>query len=154
MQFYVSLGKWVCRGVSITTLLQYYFYGLLLTIDTLYREASIDAADFLNIRENILNVIVGGELWPSYRETPMHAVNVFYNEKFPITKKVDFPRNFEIQFPVSGPRFSYQNFFPHGPWASPYNESKNLAPTPENLAKMGCKFFWGWSPSGGLWEIL
>ena len=30
-----------------------------------------------------------------------------------------------------------------GPWASPYNERKKLAPTPENLAKMGVKFFGG-----------
>jgi len=34
-----------------------------------------------------------------------------------------------------------KNFFPDGPWPSPYNESKNLALTPENLAKMGVKFF-------------
>jgi len=113
MQFYVSLGKWVCRGVSITTLLQYYFYGLLLTIDTLYREASIDAADFLNIRENILNVILGGELWPSYRETPMHAVNVFYNEKFPITlKKSRFSAKFRNSISSKWAKVQLPKFFP------------------------------------------
>ena len=37
-------------------------------------------------------------------------------------------------------------FFPDGPWASPYNERKNLAPTPENLAKMGCNFLGGEAP--------
>jgi len=30
-------------------------------------------------------------------------------------------------------------FFPDGPWRSPYNENKNLAPTPNNFGKMGCK---------------
>ena len=62
--------------------------------------------------------------------------------------KIDFPRNFEILFPGSGPRYSYQKIFPDGPWESPYNESKNLAPTPENLAKMGCTFL-GVEPLGG-----
>ena len=75
---------------------------------------------------------------------PAHAVNFFCYDKFPVTrKKIDFPRNFEILFPGSGPRYSCQNFFPDGPWASPYNERKNLAPTSENLAKMGVKFFGG-----------
>ena len=70
-----------------------------------------------------------------------HPVNFFGWTKFPISrKKIDFPRNFEILFPGSGPRYSYKIFFPDGPWVSPYNERKKLAPTPENLAKMGFKF--------------
>ena len=73
-----------------------------------------------------------------------HVVNFFYEQRFPVIRnKIDFPRNFEILFPGSGPRYSYQIFFPDGPWASPCNERKNLAPTPENLAKMGVKFFGG-----------
>ena len=73
---------------------------------------------------------------------PAHAVNFFSEQRFPVTRnKIDFPRNFEIRFPGSGPRYSYQIFFPDGPWASPYNERKNLAPIHENLAKMGVKFF-------------
>ena len=76
--------------------------------------------------------------------TPAHAVNFFSEQRFPVTRiKIDFPRNFEILFPGSGPRYSYKKFFPDGPWASPYNERKNLAPTPENLAKMGVKFLRG-----------
>ena len=76
--------------------------------------------------------------------TPAHTVNFFCYDKFPVTQiKIDFPRNFEILIPGSGPRYSYKNFFPDGPWASPYNERKNLAPTPENLAKMGVKFLGG-----------
>jgi len=70
------------------TPLQYYFYGMLLTIDTLCRGASIDAAYFFNIRENILNVILGGELWPSYRGDPVLAVNVCHYKKFPVTRKM------------------------------------------------------------------
>ena len=86
--------------------------------------------------------------------TPAHAVNFFCYDKFPVTQiKIDFPRNFEILFPGSGPRYSCQNFFPDGPWASPYNERKNLAPTPENLAKMGFKF-WGLSNFSYLGAIL
>jgi len=34
---------------------------------------------------------------------------------------------------------------------SPYNESKNLAPTPENLAKMRCKIFLGGGAPPGAW---
>jgi len=76
--------------------------------------------------------------------TPAHTVNVFSEQRFPVTRiKIDFPRNFEILIPGSGPRYSHQNFFPDGPWGPPYNESKKLAPTPENLAKMGVKFFGG-----------
>jgi len=41
--------------------------GCFLTIDSLCRGASIEAADFFNIRKKIQNVILGGELWPSYR---------------------------------------------------------------------------------------
>jgi len=80
--------------------------------------------------------LIGGNL--------AHVVNFFCHDKFPVTRnKIDFPRNFEILFPGSRPRYSYKFFFPDGPWASPYNERKNLAPTPENLAKMGVKFFGG-----------
>ena len=76
--------------------------------------------------------------------TPAHAVNFFSEQRFLVTRnKIDFPRNFEILFPGSGPRYSCQIFFPDGPWASRYNERKNLAPTPENLAKMGVKFLGG-----------
>jgi len=46
----------------------------------------------------------------------------------------------DISRPISVQPARLQNFFPDGPWASPYNERKNLAPTPENLAKMGFKF--------------
>ena len=68
----------------------------------------------------------------------------FSEQRFPVTRiKIDFPRNFEILIPGSGPRYSHQNFFPDAPWGSPYNASKKLAPTPENLAKMGVKFFGG-----------
>ena len=76
--------------------------------------------------------------------TPAHAVNFFSEQRFPVTRnKIDFPRNLEILFLGSGPSYSYQNFFPDGPRASLYNERKNLATTPENLAKMGVKFFGG-----------
>ena len=79
--------------------------------------------------------LIGGNL--------AHVVNFFCSDKFPVTRnKIDFPQNFEILFPGSGPRYSCQIFFPDGPWASRYNERKNLAPTPENLAKMD-KFFAG-----------
>ena len=76
---------------------------------------------------------------------PRRTLSIFFaGQRFPVTrKKIDFPRNFEIRFPVSGPRYSCPNFFSDGPWASPYNELKNLAPTPDNFAKMGCKFFGG-----------
>jgi len=66
------------------------------------------------------------------------------------SKKVDFLQNFEILFPGSGPSIVTKIFFPDALWASPYNESRNLTPTPENLAKVGCKVFGRWSPSGGL----
>ena len=83
-------------------------------------------------------------LGPLLARTPAHTVNVFHYDKFSVTGiKINFPRNFEIRFPGSGPRYSYQIFFPDGPWASPCNEGKNLARTPENLAKMGVKFFGG-----------
>ena len=76
--------------------------------------------------------------------TSAHTVNFFSEQRFPVTRnKIDFPRNFEILFPGSGPRYSYKNFFPDEPWVSLYNERKNLAPTPENLAKMGVKFLGG-----------
>ena len=76
--------------------------------------------------------------------TPAHTVNIFSEQRFPVIRiKIDFPRNFEILFPGSGPRYSYQIFFPDEPFASPCNERKKLAPIPENLAKMGVKFFGG-----------
>ena len=31
--------------------------------------------------------------------TPAHAVNIFSEQRFPVTRnKIDFPRNFEIQY--------------------------------------------------------
>ena len=78
---------------------------------------------------------------PLIRGNLAHVVYFFSEQRFPVTRnKIDFPRNSEILFPGSGPRYSYQIFFPNGLLASPYNERKNLAPTPENLAKMGVKF--------------
>ena len=53
-----------------------------MTIDTLYRGASIDAAYFFNIRKNIQDVILGGELWPTYMGDPMHTVSFFLNSDF------------------------------------------------------------------------
>ena len=80
--------------------------------------------------------LIGGNL--------AQVVNFFSEQRFPVTRnKIHFPRNFEILFLGSGPSYSYQNFFPDGPRASLYNERKNLAPTPENLAKMGVKFLGG-----------
>ena len=80
--------------------------------------------------------LIGGNL--------AYVVNFFSEQRFPVTlNKIDFLRSFEILFPGSGPRYNYQIFFPDGPWASPCNECKNLARTPENLAKMGVKFLGG-----------
>ena len=117
--------------------------GCLLTIDSLCRVASIDAAYFFNIpKNNPKRHIRGVNFGPVIGGTPAHAVNFFCYDKFPVTRiKIDFPRNFEILFPGCGPSNSCQIFFPDGPWASPYNKRKNLAPTPENLAKMGVKFY-------------
>jgi len=116
-----------------------------MTIDTLYRGASIDAAYFFNIRKKCSKRHPRGmNFGPLIGGTPAHAVNIFSEQRFPVTRnKIDFPRNFEILFLGSGPSYSYQNFFPDGPRASLYNERKNLAPTPENLAKMGVKFLGG-----------
>ena len=48
---------------------------------------------------------------PVIGETPAHTVNVFYYDKFPVTRiTINFPRNFKILFPGSGPRYSYQFF--------------------------------------------
>ena len=75
---------------------------------------------------------------------PAHAVNFFCYDKFPVTRKKSIFREIlKFYFREVGQGYSCQNFFPDGPWASPYNERKNLAPTSENLAKMGVKFFGG-----------
>ena len=80
----------------------------------------------------------------------VHVVNVFGKQRFPITwKKVDFPRNFEILYSEKWAKVQLL-FFPWRALGSPYNESKNLAPTPENLAKIGCKFFGGGAPRGNI----
>jgi len=143
------------RGVSITTPLQYYFYGLLLTIDTLYREASIDAADFFNIRENILNILsYGRELWPSYRRTPCTLSMFLLREISRNSKKVNFPRNVEILFPGS----SVTKNFSLTSLGCPRIMKAKIWPRPLRIwRKCGAnfvQFFGGWSPSGGLGEIL
>jgi len=77
---------------------------------------------------------------------PVLAVNVFYYKKFPVTRKKSiFCEISKVYFREVG-QGTVTKFFPDGPWASPYNDSKNLAPTPENLVKMGCKFFGGGAP--------
>ena len=84
--------------------------------------------------------LIGGNL--------AHVVNLFSEQRFHVTlNKIDFPRNFEIVFPGSGPRYSHQNFFPDGPWASPFNERKNLAPTRE-FGENGVQIFLGGAPRG------
>jgi len=94
------------------TPLQYYFYGMLLTIGTLCRGASIDAAYFFNIRENILNVILGGELWPSYRGDPVLAVNVCHYKKFPVTRKMLIFRKISKFYFWEVGQGTVTNFFP------------------------------------------
>jgi len=75
--------------------------------------------------------------------TPAHTVNVFHYDKFPVTRiKIDFPRNFEILIPGSGPRYSHQNFSLTSVGGPRITKAKNW-PRPENLAKMGVKFFGG-----------
>jgi len=133
--------SFTCRGVSITTPLQYFF--LLFWLLTLSIGGHRLTRTFLQCSEKgckryprgvNFGPLIGGNL--------AHVVKFFSEQWFPVTRnKIDFPRNFDILFPESGPRYSYQFFFPDGPWASPYNECKNLAP--ENLAKMGVKFFGG-----------
>ena len=63
------------------TPLQYYFYGMLLTIDTLCRGALIDAAYFFNIRENILNVILGANFGPVIGGHPC-TLSMFFTTRY------------------------------------------------------------------------
>ena len=77
--------------------------------------------------------VIGGNL--------AHPVNFFRLTKFPVTRKNRFSAKFRNSISGKWAKVQLQNFFPDGPWASPYNERKNLAPAPENLAKMGFKFF-------------
>ena len=108
------------------------------TIDSLCRGPRKIFQSALNIPKRHRR---GMNFGPLIGGTPAHAVNFFSEQRFPVTRiKIDFPQNFEILIPGSGPRYSHQNFF-HDALGSPYNESKKLAPTPDNLAKMGCKFF-------------
>ena len=81
---------------------------------------------------------------------PRARVGISYKEKFFVTQKSRFSakfRNFysgkwaEVQLPF----FS----FPDGFWASPYNESKNLAPSLRIWRKWDEIFCW-WSFSAGL----
>ena len=83
-----------------------------MTIDSLCREASIDTANFFNIRKKYPKRHLRGMTFgPVIGETPAHTVNVFYYDKFPVTRiTINFRRNFEILFPGSGPRYSYQFF--------------------------------------------
>ena len=70
-----------------------------------------------------------------------HPVNFFWLDKISHnSKKNRFSAKFRNSISGKWAKVQLQNFFPNGPWASPYNERKNLAPTPENLAKMGFKF--------------
>ena len=72
---------------------------------------------------------------------PAHAVNFFCYDKFPVTRKKSIFREIsKFYFREVDQGTVAKKIFPDGPWPSPYNERKNLAPTPENLAKMGVKF--------------
>ena len=76
--------------------------------------------------------------------TPAHAVNFFLPRQiFRNTNKNGFSAKFRNSISGKWAKVQLPNFFPDGPWASPYNERKNLAPTPENLAKMGVNFLGG-----------
>jgi len=108
-----------------------------LTIDCLCRGASIDAANFFNVREKVVNVILGGVhfvliIGKSSRTLWRFYLNIDFTQ---LGKKSIFPQN-----PGSRPRYSYQKMFPWRAVGFPYNENKKFAPTHENLAKMGCKF--------------
>ena len=131
------------------TPLQYYFYGMLLTIDTLCRGALIDAAYFFNIRENILNVILGGELWPSYRGDPVLAVNVCHYKKFPVTRKVLIFRKISKFYFREVGQGTVTKFFSLTVLGRPRIMIAKIWPlTPENLVKMGCNFFGCGAPRG------
>jgi len=129
-------------------------FFLFLTIDTLYRGPRLTRI-FLQCSEKgckrypkevNFGPLIGGNL--------AHVVNFFCYDKFPVTRnKIDFPRNFEILLPGSRPRYSYKIFFPDGPWASPFNERKNLAPTRE-FGENGGQIFWGWSNFNFMGAIL
>jgi len=67
---------------------------------------------------------------------------------------VEFRRKFGIFFCKSGPRYSCQNFIPHGPWGSPYSAGENLDPTPKIFEKFGENFFGGGPPRGAWGQNL
>jgi len=67
---------------------------------------------------------------------------------------VEFRRKFGIFFCKSGPRYSCQNFIPHGPWGSPYSARENLDPTPKIFEKFGENFFGGGPPRGAWGQNL
>jgi len=87
---------------------------------------------FLNIPKKVVNVILQGELWPSYRGNLADVVNVFSEQRFPVTrKKAIFCKISKFYFQKVGQGTVTKKIFPDGPWVSPYNESKNLALTRE-----------------------
>ena len=74
--------------------------------------------------------------------TPAHLVNVFCWTKISRnSKKIDFPRNFEIRFPGSGPRYSYQIFSLTG-LGGPRMANAKIWPRPLRIwRKWGSNFF-------------
>jgi len=93
-----------------------------------------------------------GALWPIYRGTVAHLHNVCGRLLFRVTRTiVDFRRHFGIFWRRSGPRYSCQNFFPDGPWASPYSALEKLAPTHTVFEKFAETFLGVAPPQGGAW---
>jgi len=104
---------------------------------------------FLNIPKKVVNVILQGELWPSYRGNLADVVNVFSEQRFPVTrKKAIFCKISKFYFQKVGQGTVTKKFSLTG-LGCPRIMIAKIWPWPENLAKMWCKF-WGWSPSGGL----
>jgi len=97
--------------------------------------------NFLIFRKKSYFPSYGAELWPSNREELEQVVNIFSKQRFPVSQKSRFSTKFlNSLFGEVGQGTVTKIFSLTGLGGSRIIKAK-LWPRPENLAKMGCKFF-------------
>ena len=98
-------------------------------------------AEFFNIPQKSYFPSYGAELRPSNREELAHVVNIFGKQRFPVSQKSRFSTKFlNSLFGEVGQGTVTKIFSLTGLGGSRIMQAK-IWPRPENLAKMGCKFF-------------